>query len=50
MPTVNPQSAAKADGVSSGVLEWFQRKFTSFALAFKVIQICKTGNIFCQCI
>ncbi len=44
--TVNPQSAAKADGVSSGVLEWFQRKFTSFALAFKVIQIAKQATSF----
>ncbi len=44
--TINPQSAAEADGVGSGLLEWFQRKFTSFALAFKVIQIAKQATSF----
>ncbi len=44
--SVNPQSAAKEGGLESGLLEWFQRKFTSFALAFKVVQIAKQATSF----
>ena len=43
---INPQSAANTDGVPAGILETFQRRFTSFALAFKAIQIVKQATSF----
>jgi len=45
--SVNPQSAFKADKLNApGLMERFQSKFTSFALAFKVIQIAKQATSF----
>tara|TARA_R110002012_G_scaffold42523_2_gene115734 strand:- start:20588 stop:27688 length:7101 start_codon:yes stop_codon:yes gene_type:complete len=43
---INPQSAAQVDGTQSTILEYMQRKFTSFALAFKVMQIAKQATSF----
>ena len=43
---INPQSAANNNGVPAGLLEGFQRRFTSFALAFKAIQIPKQASSF----
>jgi len=43
---INPQSAAQVDGTQSTIVEYMQRKFTSFALAFKVVQIFKQAISF----
>jgi hypothetical protein len=43
--SVNPQSARQGN-LPGGIIEALQRKFTSFALAFKIIQIAKQATSF----
>ena len=43
---INPMAGKNASGLESGILESIQNKFTSFALAFKLVQIPKQASSF----
>ena len=43
---INPMAGKNASGLEAGILESLQNKFTSFALAFKLVQIPKQASSF----